>query len=135
MSNELNDYLSSFSGLIIIIIPLLREALKSGQKSRQYITFLLIMTPLLFWFGCNTVKRSGEKDATNAAEMKKATKNIQHLDTTVQNLSTAYRNDTVRFADFKKTLLEKFHIKDSANVPIQQVIINNIGKVRYLKQF
>jgi len=126
MRDTIVDYLNSFLGIGLLILPIL--LMPEIRKSKKYIIFVVIASILLFWVGCEKTKRDNKKEAKHEQQRTEDSANLN-------SISTNYKNDTTRFNDFKKKLENDFHIKDSANAPIQihnykPIINTHINKAR-----
>lgn len=106
------DYMNSFIGIAILLVPLIREWIKSANRSKSYISFLVICCIGLLALGIDKINRDNKKDSINE---KRRSSDSTKLDA----ISNSYAKDTARFSDFKKKLEMDFHIKDSANAPVQ----------------
>lgn len=132
MLENLQEYLLIALGLLLTIIPILKEV-RSKSKSigkTFYICLILAVSVCLFYLGFKKVKR--DKYNSTITEKK-----IDNLINQVNQISILKKNDSLTFKEFQTNLLEKFQItRDSStnkpikvfNTSIQKAETVNIGQ-------
>lgn len=116
MSENLQEYSLIALGLLLTIIPILKEV-RSKVKSNGkifYICLIVAISVSLFYLGFKKVRR--DKSNSTITE-----KNIDKLIIQVNQISILKKSDSLTFKEFQKNLLEKFQITrdSSTNKPIK----------------
>lgn len=122
MGYIIQDYISAFIATCLVILSFI--FLKEIRKSFFLIILFIAIGIFSLWLGISKINRDNEKERINEQRRLADSVRFHNMESTIILISENYKKDTSRFSDFKKQLENKFHIKDSGNIPIKTVNIN-----------
>jgi len=114
--DTLKDYMNAFIAILIILVPLIKEARKDGKKSIGYIVFLFISCVVLFFLGKDKIDR----DSVNEIkfEKKRISDSVQTAKLT-NDMSNIKRSDSAMLSQINASLIPyKLQLKDNRIVPL-----------------
>lgn len=121
MSESLQEYSLIGLGVLLTIIPIIREIQISKKSDKKkyvnlYTTSILLISISLFVLGIKKVNR--DKESSIGLENK------------IENIANSKTNDSLRFKEFEKNLFKEFKIiRDSiTNKPIPRQTFNTVIK-------
>jgi hypothetical protein len=117
MWDLIKDYTNAFLGAIALLLSLI--FIPEIRNSKKNIFFVLLVCIMSTFLGLDKLKRDNCKDVRNQTRTLKDSETIQNINSTLSFMSANYKRDTVAFADFKKEMMTKFHIKDENNSPVK----------------
>lgn len=130
------NYTSAFLGVAILLVTTIAipEVRKTKLRFILSIGSILILTVI----GFSKIHSDQIKDEANEKRRKVDSATIQQTHVAIGELTKSYKNDSSNYSEYKKALETKFHIKDSANIPVQvrnykPTFNTNIGKARDVK--
>lgn len=123
MWDTIKDYLNFLLGAVFLLVSII--FIPEIKKFRPlFVVIILVLVAL----GIDKYNRDNTKDGTNEQRMVTDSLKMYHMDSTITSVSNSYKQDTSRFSDFKRQLYSEFHIRDSANKPIQITNYTHINK-------
>ena len=117
MWDTIKDYLNSLLGALVVLISLIFIPEINHSKKRVIGAIVLFLG--LASLGFDKINRDNKKDEVNTKRIKDDSLKYNKLNADFEKLSKNYDRDTSRFSDFKIQLHQEFHIRDSANTPVQ----------------
>jgi exonuclease VII large subunit len=128
MLETFKDYLTAFIGIVLLLIPLIKEAKKSGdRKSKGYMAFLIVSCVILLILGFDKINRDKHEKKESIAKEKESDRRnteslqkITSLETNVSQLASGRKADSLAFSEFVQSLEKKYMITRDAksNQPI-----------------
>ena len=120
MWDAIKDYMNSFIGAVFLLVSLI--AIPEIRKQKKYWIMVLILVIFLTWLGFDKISRDGHEKGQSKKDIESLGVKMDNLQKGKSKDSLNRVSDSSNRAEFDKKLLEKFHIKDSANTP---TYINN----------
>lgn len=113
MGENTKDIMLYIIGVLIAVVPLIRELMQSGKKHWVYIAFLFMCTLVILILGIDKVKRENKEKITSE-------KKVDILNTTLSRIENKIARDSLKNKEFEDKLVEKFKIKrdSSSNEPV-----------------
>lgn len=117
------DYMNAFIAILIILIPLIKEARKEGKKSTIYIIFLSASCVGLFFLGKDKIDRDRVKDLNyNRDRISYSNK----MDSLVGDVKDVKRKEDSIISQIDSSLKTyKLQLKGGKVVPINITFENN----------
>ena len=118
--------INSFLGAIILGLSLV--LIPEIKKSKKYRRIIWILTVILIAIGVSIILIDRSKNIIADQLQTENLETIKSLDKTILDLKNSRKEDSILNEKFKTELFSKFHIKDSANIPVLN-IEDNHGKM------
>jgi hypothetical protein len=127
MWDLIKDNMNSFLGIALLILPFF--FIPEIRKSRKYKIFFVFAFVILSWLGCDKIKRDRKSKSNYELDKSNNETKLGKVESILNTMAANYKSDTAKFSEFKNKLEANFHIRDSANSPVQiKNYITNIKK-------
>lgn len=109
---SLQDYTILLLGLLISVIPIIRESFL--KRNKIFILAMLFMAALFFYFSCNKISADNLNNDRSA-------KKIDSLLVSIKEIHNLKNKDSLLFEQFVRRLKDSFNIRRDpiSNQPIQ----------------